>query len=260
MSNKPIPWAGVMPAIDQAISLGVGAAASVVGQPYNVYRLSNASSGSIFDGSPLFTNFSMSVSKAGKSAIENDSFNLQVFIGACDDRELDLGDVLVEQNYESETGDVFVFAQRRPMGYRLFVRCEAQVSITRPLPHGGQSAQQPVSGSVAAPGYIGVDKASENVLVLNDGLYSFEPTGTLAAVPAGLTQLNRIRDAKDPKIPVTLYREHFVLYVPLLPGVQLQELDRFNFPNSDRYQIASLYTTEQSGFGGWIAICEKLGT
>lgn len=239
-----------------------GVPASILGQTYSVYRLSDTVSGSIFDGDPVFTGYPMEPSKTPKKFIENDAFNLQVYIGTCDNTGLELGDALVETGYEAESGNVFVFAQRRPLFPNLFVRCEAQVSITRPQPAGGQSAQQPISGGVAAPGYMGVSKKGEQGLILSHGLYSFsnDPNATLAAVPAGLTQLNRIRDAREPKIPVALYREHFVMYCPLLPGVQLMELDRLNFPNSDRYQIASLYTTEDTGLGGWIGICEKLGT
>jgi hypothetical protein len=238
-----------------------GGLAAGWGQSYDVYRL-GTSTNSIFDSDPILTGFTMIPSKTTtKKIIENETFVIQVYVGTCDDTNLELGDILVENGFESETGNVFAFAQRRPKRQSLFVRCESSISITRPQPHGGQSGQQPALRAVPAPGYIGIDKASEWPLVLNSGVYSFA-TGdvTPAAVPAGIVQLPRIQDASDPKIPVALYRERFVIYVPLLSGTQLQELDRFNFPNSDRYEGASLLTTEQAGLNGYILLCEKLGT
>jgi hypothetical protein len=278
-----LPSLGTMPQIEDALQQVQGVAAAILGQTYNVLRLGNNASGSIFDEDPIATNFPLSPLKASKKSIENDTFNLLVFIGTCDNRTLQLGDLLVETGFEAEAGnawggssawggagaewgggtaDVFAFAQRRPMHESLFVRCESQISITRPQPHGGQSGQQPVSGWVDAPGHMGIDKAREWPLVLTDGSYDFVPPSTPnvipAAVPAGLTQLQRLSDARDPDIPVTLYRERFMAYIPLLPGVQLTELDRINFPNEDRYQLASLYTSEQTGLAGYILICEKL--
>ena len=47
--------------------------------------------------------------------------------------------------------------------------------------------------------------------------------------------------------------------MPLLPGEAPRELDRANFPNEDRYELASIYTSEQRLYGV-IAIVEKLGT
>lgn len=263
--------------LDQKVQYGKGKAASVYGQTYDVYRL-GTSSGSIYDSKPVLSNFPMSPVKAKGKDIENETFKLQIFDGDCNNTKLQLGDILKETGYEALTtsgqqvqggtsnaftGDVFCFAQRRPFrGPSLFVRCEAGISITRPAPRSGAAYQQPRSGSVKASFHIGVDKASEWGLVLSNGSYFFsnDPQYDLAGIPAGLLQLNRIRDAANPKWPVALYREHFVIYVPLLNGIQIQELDSFNFPNSDRYTAGSVYTSEDTGLTGWLIIPEKLGT
>jgi len=264
--------------LDRKVQYGRGKAAGVYGQTYDVYRNGPNVSGSIYDSKPVLSNYPMSPAKAKSSQIENETFKLQVFDGDCDNGKLQLGDILKETGYEALTisgqqvqggtsnaftGDVFCFAQRRPFrGKNLFVRCEAAISITRPTPRSGAAAQQPQSGGVKASFHIGVDKASEWGMVLSNGEYFFsnDPQYNLAGVPAGLLQLNRIRDASNPKWPVALYREHFVIYVPLLNGVQIQELDSFNFPNSDRYTAASVYTSEDTGLIGWVIIPEKLGT
>jgi hypothetical protein len=267
MSDAPgfLPWLGTMPIIDSAVQQGNGAAAAVTGSQYSIYRLNENSGGSVFDGTPLATNFPMYIKPAGKNLVENDPFNLQVKIAICDNRILQLGDILVETGYESEEGNIFIVAQIRPTNYTystIVCRAEATVSVTRPQPLGGQSGQQPQSGWIAAPGYMGIDKQNEFGMVLQDGGYFFTQNQlpSLAGVPAGLSQLNRIRDGSDIKIPTAFYREHFVIYVPLLTGIQIQEFDNFNFPNSDRYKAASVYTSEATGFSGYICICEKMGT
>jgi hypothetical protein len=241
-----------------------GGWASQWGQTYNVYRAGSSTSGSYLNASPVITGFQMTpIFKATKTKIENQTFDLVIAIGECDDTALQIGDILVETGYEAEAGDVLVYAQRRPLRESLFVRCESNITITRPQPHGGQAAQQPgTNTSIAAAGYMGVDKASEWGLVLNSGVYSFTntPGATLASVPAGLSQLNRLRDASDPKIPAPLYREHFVTYIPLLTGYQPTELDRFNYPNSDRYEHGSIFTSEATGLVGYVIIVEKTGT
>lgn len=261
MANYYLPSFNTMPLIDFAIQKSRGAAASVLGQTYNVYRLSDTTTGSIFDQAPVYSGFPMRVAKASRMKVEGETFALQVFEGLCDNMVLELGDVLVETGYQEEEGNQFIFAQRRPTRESIFVRAESSVSITRPRPYGGQAGQQPGSGVIPAPGYMGVSKASEWVLTLTNGSYTFtnSPNAVAAAVPAGLVQLNRIRDGRKPDLPSLLYREHFIVYLPLIPGEQINELDAFNFPNQDRYEGASIYTSEQTGLGGYIVIVEKTG-
>jgi len=257
--------------LDSKIQYGRGKAATVYGQTFNIYRLTNQS-GSILDGHPIFADFPLSPIKTGKGKVENQVYDLQIFDAAFDNTLLKLGDYFVEVGqFDDREPDHLIFAQRRPFrGRSLMIRCESNVTITRPQPLGGGSGQQPRSGGIRAPGYIGITKKNERGMLLANGMYFFsnslvttpiansEASG-LAAVPAALLQLNRIRDATIPKLPVSLFREHFVIYIPPLNGIMLQELDRLNFQNSDRYEIGSLFLSEE-GFVGNIAICEKLGT
>lgn len=265
--------------LDSKVQYGRGKAAGVYGESYNVYRVTTQS-GSYLDGPPVISDFAVSPVTAKKTSIENESFRLQIFDGTCDNTKLKLGDILVETHvFDDRQPDKIVFAQRRPFkGRSLFVRTEANITITRPQPLGGQSGQQPMAepGTAAAvikaPGYIGLTKQNENGLLLSNGGYFFtnnaqfnepqinSPLSGLAGVPAALLQLNRIRDATLPKIPTALFREHFVIWLPPLNGVQIQELDRLNFPNSDRYETASVYTSDMTGLIGYVCICDKLGT
>lgn len=247
--------------IDAAIQAGRGAAASVLGQTYTQYRLSSTSSGSITSGSPIATNYPARIERiTERKKIENQTFDLLVYEAMCDNRTLEIGDLLVETGYGSDGGQFWV-AQKRPTRETLWVRAESNCNITRPKGTAGNAEQQPTSGPVLVDGWGGVEKDTEQVLALQNGLYYFTSTAgvTKAVIPAALQPLNRITDARDPDLPTTLYREKFLVYVPLLPGCVLNELDRLSFGNmSDAYEIALMYTSEQTGLSGWILIVEKL--
>lgn len=267
MSGTPpfFPSLGTMPLIDGAIQQGRGVIGAVLGQTYNVQRLTSSVSGSITNSPPVATKFPARIRRTTKKvAIENAFFDLLIYEVKCDNRSLLLGDVFTETGYGND-GGIFTLVQKRPTRETLWMRTESAVTITRPMPAGGAAAQQPISGSTIAPGYGGVSKAGEWVMTLEDGLYDFTANAANPAViPCGYQPLNRIRDgaanAAAGMLPTELYREHFVIYVPVLPGERISELDRLNFPNSDRYQVALLFTTEQTGLSGYICICEKLGT
>lgn len=255
--------------IDQAIQLTQGQGiAQVVGQSYDVRRLSDTTNVSISSNEPIISGFPASIRRyTTKVALENDIFSLLSFVAVCDNRALELGDEMTETGYKAMANGVYILAQMRPLQETIWMRAESNIAITRMMPSAGQEAQQPSSGWVAAtPGTIGaVDKRSELVLTLTDGTYAFAAQGASpAGVSCGLQPLNRIRDtAKGTaagKWPTALYREHFVAYLPLIPGEAIVELDRLNFPNSDRYEVAVVYTSEQTGIAGYIMIVEKLGT
>src|SRR6185437_11055391 len=118
-----LPSFGTMEPIDQALQLVQGAIASVLGPTFDVYRVVDTSNGSIFDGPPVLSGFPISPVKTGKKFIENQTFDLLGFIGTCDNRQLEYGDVVIKTGYDPRTTDVFVFAQLRELGPSIFVRC-----------------------------------------------------------------------------------------------------------------------------------------
>lgn len=248
--------------INRAIQTGRGAAASVLGQGYDVYRLSNQT-GSLVQGNPLYVQFQCSLRRSNdRNAIENSAFELLVFEGLCNNMPLQLGDVLVENPaYYEGTGSAYVVAQMRPRRETLLVRAEANISITYPNPGGGQAGQQPASGIVAQNPYTnygGLTKANELMLVLNNGLYSWSTSGSLAAVPAGLQPQNRVRSLHKPDFPTQVPETRFVVFLPLLNGVQILENCILNFPNGDRYLVLQPYTSSNVGLSGWILLTEKM--
>lgn len=262
------PSLGFLPLIDGAIQEGRGVAASVLGQTYDVRRINSSTNGSISSNAALYTSFPARIRRTSKKvAIENTIFDLVCFEATCDNRVLEIGDEMTETGYEAMANGVYVMAQARPTRETLWMRCESNVAITRMMPAAGQEAQQPTFGWSAAQSgaYGGVDKRTEAVLTLTNGTYAFstQPGATPAGVVCGLQPLNRIRDTSTRvaagKWPSALYREHFIAYLPLLPGEQIVELDRISLQNSDRYEVALVYTSETTGIAGYILIVEKLG-
>ena len=246
--------------IDSAIQQGRGAAASVLGQTYNVYRNSPTTSNAIVQfSSQVISGFQARIRRTtAKVAVENAFFDLLVFEAICNNTTLELQDVLVETGYEND-GGIYTFAQARPTRETLWVRTELNCSITRPTPEGGAAAQMPASGALAAPGYGGIPKGNEDILTLTNGFYAFAVSGTPASVQCGLQPLNRVKDGNSLGTPTDLYREHFLAYVPNLPGVLLGELDRLNMPTMDRYEVVLVYSSDLTGLSGNICIVEKLG-
>lgn len=247
--------------IDTAIQRGRGAAAKVLGQSYVQYRLTGATNTGVVSGTPITSDFLARLSKTTKkAAIENEVFGLQVFEAMCDNRTLQIGDVLVETGYESLANNVFTVAQIRPTRETLWVRTEFNCALTRPRPRAGQSSQQPASGFQSMPQYGGTDDKGEWILELVDGLYGFtsSPGVTPASVQCGLVPLNRERDGSSLGTPTDLPRAHFIVYVPNLPGQPLDVYDRIKFPNADKYEILSFGNSEEAGFEGYICICEKV--
>lgn len=250
-----------------AIQEGRGAAASVIGQTCDVRRLDGTTSISVSNNAPVLRHFPFIPRRAKKQHIENTAFDLLVFESTCDGTFLQIGDLCTQTGYLND-GSRFTVAQLRPTQKNLWVRTEANVSISRPIPQAGAAAQQPSGGAVATSGYAGIWKAEDEQLQLSFGLYTFTTMpGTPAQVACGLQPLNRVRDASSgfspgagPQVPTSLYREHFLAYLPLLPGVQLNELDRIHFGMADAYEIIFPFTTEQTGFAGYILLVEKMGT
>lgn len=252
--------------INRKIQRGRGKAASVYGQTYDVRRLNIATNGSVSSNPPIIRNFEASLTRAKKIAVENEIFSLLCFDAECDNTRLQLMDELTETGYEAMPQGVYIVAQMRPMRSTLLMRADMTCTVSRPTPTAGLASAMPEPGTwIEQTGQGSVDKSNEQILTLVDGLYAFAnpPVDTPATVQCQLQPLNRIRDGKILGVPAELYREHFLIYVPELPGEQLDELDRFNFPNSgsttDRYGAMSIYSSEQTGLSGYIIIAEKMG-
>jgi len=249
--------------INSKVQYGRGKAANVLGQPYDIYRnVLGKTNNSLMAYPPTYGNFPIRFRRTSKKiAIEDQTFELLVFVGMCDNRKLVLGDLVQEVGYEAQEENVFTFVQARPTRESLFIRCECPSFITRPYPTAGAASQLPQSGPVEVVGWGGYQKDTEQVLTLVNGRYGFESaTANLeaAAVQVGLQQMSHIRDSNDPKLPTRAFRERFQIYIPPTPGEELNELDIVNAGNGDRYQIATILQTPDAGVAGWIMIGERM--
>lgn len=258
--------------IDKKIQYGRGRAAQKLGQPYNVFRLTAQSNGSVIGAVPTLRNVPMMLKRTtSKSKLENVILEALAYTGTTDNRPLLPGDLLQEFGYESP-GGVYCFAQRRPLKDSIFVRCENGASIYRPRPLAGAADQQPSNASppttIRNTDYGGLSTANRETVVLIDGVYSFELSGTIdpntghpyppASIPVGLQQQNRSRDGRMPDIPTGLPRTFFVIYVSPMPGAEVAELDIIKAANADQYVVRQIQETDPVGFIGTICVVEKV--
>lgn len=243
--------------INTAIQKGRGAAASGLGQTYDVYRLTSATSGQIVSGTPVYTGFPAKLTHWKKSDdIENNTLGAMIFAATCDNTYLLVGDVLKGYGYGSD-GAMYVVADERPLKQTILVRCEQAATITRPTSPADNVALNPSTPTIVS-GYGGVTKSTEESLVLNNGLYSWSSSGTAAMVPFGLQPVFRLREMPPSKLPTDTRRENFIGFLPLLPGVVIEENDVISSGSAgDRYRVEQNYIAEY-GLQGQIFILEKL--
>lgn len=265
-----VPPAGQLSSIlqsqDTIINQQQGVAAGIDGQTYVVQRLTPTTNQSVSMNPPAIRGpyFMRPGRSTTKKLFENVFFDLLMYVGICDTTEgLELGDVLTQYGYKSD-GSIFTFVQNRPTREKIFVRTESLSPITRPYPIAGRAADQPSSGNVFVEGWGGVNKSTEQVLTLTDGLYTFDDTvAPPASVYCGFQMLARVKDtsksAAAGKMPTALYREQAAIYIPNLPGVVVQELDRVDFGGGDRFEIMEFHNTGEVGLQGFWCLGEKLG-
>lgn len=260
---------GLLPELDGVIQVGRGVAAAVIGQTYQVYRLDGQTNNSVTSNAPVNfpgvgAQFPCRLARSvAKLAIENEIYSLLCFKGTCDNRQLVLGDVLYETGYEAMDAGYYTFAQARPTRASLFMATPFAAMLSRPNPHAGRADQQPTTPGqfVELEDSGSIDRASDAIMVLQNGFYSYQTTSGLtpASVQIGLQPIRRLRDGNTLGTPTDMYRVEYLIYCPELPGEQLNELDRFSLGSSDRYEISQLYSSEYTGLAGHICVVEKMG-
>lgn len=230
-----------------------GQAADEVGQSYNVYRLKPNSSGSIISPRSLvIANFPAKMEKNTKSIANEQSMVYEMlFEGMCDRNQLQLGDVLDEIGFRSDTG-MYVLADARPLKPYMFVRVEILGGITRQA--SDQVGPEPTLGRGQ---YQGTSKSLEWISQLTNGLYSFVQSGTPAGIPMGIQMHRRMGKPAPVKIPTGSNLEEVFCYVPLLPGLTIQPTDVLSDQNGNRYEIHSVQVFT-AGLEGWFIVGHKL--
>jgi hypothetical protein len=252
--------------IDLAIQKGRGAAASVAGQTFNVYRLNGSSSGSIVSsGNLVLQQYPARIRRTTSAqVIENAVHGMIEFIAICDNTYIENGDILIETGYGAALTEptAYCVVSQRPTRETVFIRTETTCSIVHAHPAAGALVSQPGSGAVFQSGYGGVTPTTNRSILLTAGSYYVDPTGTgsPASIPCGLQPQNKMRDSHVLKLPTEFAREFFVLFLPPTPGYQISENDEAKLANQDTYVIRQAYTSDQSGTVGWICLVERKAT
>jgi hypothetical protein len=199
--------------------------------------------------------------KAAKPDIENETFNLLVLEATCDGTKLLVGDVLVENGYQSD-GGMYCVIQQRPMKANMLVRVESPSAIQEPKPVAGSEDTQPTTGVVWRTGYGGPTVGVRYNLTLDRGMYQMLPfgQGTLASIPVGFQPLNKARDAKKDGIPTSFAHTMYTAYIPPTPGYTPGERDVIKAANAESYSIMQVYSSYPTGTVGSIAIVERMVT
>jgi hypothetical protein len=261
--------------LDRKIQRGRGKAAwKAGGQQYDVYRLNGRTNVAVTSTEPIRRSHRARIERTtSKKLIENTTFELLVFEATTDNRQLELMDVLVERGFNAMPQGSYIVAQKRPSRPTLLVRVEANVTISAMDTTAGAASQQPASGNRFISGMVGWSadwKENEQLLTLINGEYAFkgvddpywqQPGAAPAQIQVGLQPNARVRDGNALEVPTEQPRAPFCVYIPITPGVFLEETKSvINFGNaaSDRYRLTKYFTSDLTGLAGQIALCEKL--
>lgn len=256
MSTPPfIPSFGTIPAIDRAVQIGRGVAGAVLGQTYDVYRLSAATTqtGIISPSSLLYASVpAMFERLTSKADVEIESFVKTLFFTAKVNMTAFLpGDVFVQRSdtYLPDRG-VFTCVASRPMPHvPVFVSTPIYATLTRP-----ESNPNHIDAGIA-PQSVPI-AAAEWPLTITTGSpypYSFQQIGQPATVPIGMA-MQRAReypksDSMDGELYDDVRRSVFDVFIPLLPGQPIITRDIITGSNGDRYEITGIQTSTASFFG-----------
>jgi hypothetical protein len=244
--------------LNNLLQYGQGLGAQIEGQPYNLYRVTNLTpAGGILSGLPLYTNVPVVMRKAAKTVIEGESFSILTMNGMCDNRQMQLGDVLVEQN--SVENAYYAVAQMRPLMPTLFVRCEQTCIIQRPIAEGGAFAQMPQSGSIFQSNYGGTTDASSTYVMCTNGVFTYaDDEANAASFPIGLTPTQRIKSMRKPDFVNQLPDQQYIAYIPYIPGLGIAEADNLLLSNGQQFEIVQMYDSEGTGLSGYICIVNEV--
>ena len=246
--------------IQSKINKGLQKVGSITGQTYLVYRLNPKSTGSLVQPSNLIGTYKASFHRthSRKNIEANVITKVPMFEAYVDPSQLKVGDLFVESaNQKYQDGSAFTLAYFRPLRYNesqsiIFFQTAIPATLTRSEPNPAHV----VSG--AAP-YQAMNKSKEQVLVLNNGAYSWSSNGMPTAVYLGLSATSSQGSMPRPelRLPTDVPRQTWDIYFPLLPGVQIFERDIVNAANGDRYAV-SIPFVAYVGLQGWQIVAQKI--
>lgn len=257
--------------LDAMMARQHGVRAAYRGLLLDVRRLSPASNVSVLSGRPVLSQFPIIMERVtSKDVIEDEPFSLVIFEGDCDWTRLQFGDVLSGSGLDPfGSASSFVYAQHRLTREAIFVRTESVATITRPNAEAATdpaSSTTPVTPSVTfgdytPPGagpntYAGRDPATDLTLLLIAGQFSFG-NGPAAQVPIGIAPVSRVGTSGGTQFAENLSQTRFYGYVPPLPGVTLQRLDRIDVPARGTSYVVQMTYANSVGLVGTVCVLEQ---
>lgn len=241
---------------------GRGHAGRAVGVPWNVYRVTSASSGDYIQYSNQIATDFYVLNKIHKDGTYETPLEMKTlwekFVG--DSTTFEIGDVFILNDPVYGTGDqVVVYPTQQFIGMCLAynppisklavaARVDRLVQIYRPAP--GPDTES----------YWSQDTASAYPLVCVNGVFGFSSNlpNVASYVPAGLVPYWRPSGGAQfkPEVPGAIEFPTFFIYTPPLEGVHLMEGDRIIGPNGDRYVVMVSWIQEAAISGNQL-VCRR---
>jgi hypothetical protein len=241
--------------VQELIDFGREMAGEMVGQPFDVYRLNNSSTGDVLDPSNKLT-----PSLPGKlthsrtmDTVENDILKANTFELLAPSNVLAIGDVLVQQDVVYGGDSRYAVVSKRPLKPVMVARVEANCYIKR------------VYADHDGDGYNGSNVDSELPYVLNNGVFSIgAKTDTPAVIPCGVTTIAQLKNMKPERLPLDVTTSWWYIFVPYLPGLQrIRENDVVYHNNATDDDVAIRYRVQiplvsDAGTAGQFLVCERM--
>lgn len=242
--------------VDNALRAALGQGVRPISQLYDVYRLSTASTGQLVSAqNKVISNYQARiVHGAPKTLVEQVVLYKMIYTGMCDTRVLKIDDVLVLKGPPHMGLDtrMFILSDVQPMLAPVFVRCEVPAALSRP--HGEGTQLEALLGD---GGDSRTSKHLEWLLTLKNGLFDMTSAGPACTIPIGIAARERGGGRQEVKQPTSTARGEYDVYIPELPGFQVQANDMVSDAFGNRYRIV-VVTAYDIGIRGYQCRCETV--
>jgi len=236
--------------VDNALREALGQGVPVIAEFYDVYRINPLSTGQWIDPSNrVIQGFNARIVYNPPTTLKEQVLLYKMaYSGMCDTRALQIGDVLVQTGPTLTgipDGRIFILADVQPLMAPLFFRTEIPGSITRP--HSPLTVSEPLLGD---GGEARTTKQTEWLVTLSQGLFDVTADGPACSIPMGIALRERGGGKQEIKYPTAAPRGELDIFVPELPGLQLQVNDMVSDSHGNRFRVTvvALYDVGVRGY------------
>ncbi len=234
------------------INFGRQFAANLIGQPFEQYRLSGASSGDPIAPENLVGSINSKITHTRQMKdIENDYLHTNPFEFLIDMSAVELGDILVQNDPAYGGNTQYAIASRRPLKPTLAVRVETLANIYQ------------ASSGRSAGGYAGASRTNGTPYVLTNGVFAPSTIGNPSNIPVGIQYIGQMKVQNNDRLPLDDALPHWFCYLPFLPGldgvrendiIQVQAVEQ-NAPM--RFRINAMQPQPGWGLSGYFCTAVK---